>query len=147
VRQPREVADLQRARRQDLRFFSAVGASALRLLSFSVPDPGRTYGRLCFGPGVAGICLMCWRCLMEPANCAPSLGSLVQQRAAWETAEQELEGSRDEAHGRAAGGASACSTWAVGPWGGGKALGKKGETKLAEDVCNRKQLSNVVGKP
>jgi hypothetical protein len=82
-------------RRQDLPFLSAVRASALRLLSFSVPAPGRTYGVLCFGPGVAGICLMCWRCLMEPANCAPSLGSLVQQRAAWETAEQELEGSRE----------------------------------------------------
>ena len=33
--------------------------------------------------------LMCWRCLMELANCAWSLGSRVQQRAAWETAEQE----------------------------------------------------------
>lgn len=44
-------------------------------------------GRVCYGPARAGICLMCWRCLMERANCAWSLGSLVQQRAAWETAE------------------------------------------------------------
>jgi hypothetical protein len=31
--------------------------------------------------------------------------------------------------------------------GGGKALGKNGETKLAEDVCNGKQVSYSVGKP
>lgn len=57
--------------------------SGVRPFSVCPVGPGqRAYGRVCYGPARAGICLMCWRCLMERANCAWSLGSLVQQRAA-----------------------------------------------------------------
>lgn len=62
-------------------FFAQCPALGLRLLCRLQQG---TYEKLCCGSRSGSECLMSWRCLMGPANCAWSLGgSLMQRRAAW----------------------------------------------------------------